>query len=75
MSKSTIAKRLKELIEHHGENQNSFSLGIGYGPPTTAKILGGKNYPGYEYICAILTKYPRVNARWLLLGEGTMFKK
>lgn len=73
--KTTIAERLKALIIALGENQNSFSVSIGYRAPTTAKILNGQNNPGFEYLQSILTKYKKVNARWLITGEGKMFDK
>lgn len=58
-----------------GENQNSFSVKIGYGAPTTHKILTKQNNPGFEYLQAILKAYPKVNARWLITGEGKMLGK
>lgn len=73
--KTTIAERLKALIIALGLNQNSFSKSIGFNAPTTAKILESKNKPGFKYLNSLLTTYPKVNARWLITGEGKMFEK
>ena len=34
---------------------------------------GGTKMPRYETICKILNAVPKLNARWLLLGEKPMF--
>jgi len=36
-------------------------------------IKSGRNYPNYETITKILNVIPRLNARWLILGEEPMF--
>ena len=74
-SPQTIGERIKLIMHAYGMNPNSFSVTISQGPATTDKIIEEKNKPGYEYICAILRAFPRVNARWLLLGIGTIFGK
>jgi len=71
-SKTDINERLQVLILSLGLNSNSFSVKIGATPMTTHKILSRKNNPGYDYICKVLIAYPKINARWLLLGEGEM---
>ena len=37
-------------------------------------ILSGRNYPSYEFIRTILSKFPNLSADWLLLGKGKMYK-
>jgi hypothetical protein len=70
--KTTIDQRMQAMIIALGHNPNSFSSAIGYIPQTTHKYLKGKNLPGFEYLQAVLTTFPQINARWLITGEGQM---
>ena len=72
MKPTTIAERLNALILVLGHNPNSFSNAIDVIPQTTHKILKGRNNPGFEYLAKILTKFPQVNARALITGEGPL---
>ncbi|NML69980.1 hypothetical protein HHL23_09225 [Chryseobacterium sp. RP-3-3] len=35
-------------------------------------VKSGRNKPGLDLITALLKKFPEVNARWLIVGEGKM---
>ncbi|MDR2586338.1 MAG: helix-turn-helix domain-containing protein [Prevotellaceae bacterium] len=37
-------------------------------------ILSGRNKPGFDLIQKILTKFPDINAEWLITGRGNMYK-
>jgi len=37
-------------------------------------ILSGRNKPNLEFIQKMLDTYKTINPRWLILGEGNMFK-
>ena len=37
-------------------------------------ILSGRNHASYDFIKKILERYPRINAEWLILGQGAMYK-
>lgn len=36
-------------------------------------MLSGRNQPSYDFISRLLKRFPNVDARWLILGEGTMY--
>ncbi len=36
-------------------------------------ILSGRNKPSYEFIRIFLNKFPKVNATWLITGDGKMY--
>lgn len=38
-------------------------------------ILSGRNKPSFLFIEKLLKRYPQINSRWLLLGEGSAFVK
>lgn len=72
----TINERIKLLITHLNYNPNSFSKEIGYLYGSTVNnIVIGRNNPGYEVLVKILQRFPAVNPRWLLLGDGEMMQR
>ena len=44
---------------------------MGWTPPYLAKLLRGENF-GLQPVLSLLEKLPEINARWLLLGQGSM---
>lgn len=74
---SSFSERLMELIVTLGLNKNSFAMKIGLSDNATiVRIVNdptrGASFPVLQ---AIMTAFPEVNPRWLILGEGEMFEK
>lgn len=64
--------RLRQIIElKTGGNQAEFAAMMGWKPQYLFRLLkeGGI---GIRPVIALLEKFPELNARWLLLGEGAM---
>jgi len=38
-------------------------------------ILSGRNKPGFDFIQKLLTRFPTLNAEWLITGKGKMYKE
>jgi transcriptional regulator with XRE-family HTH domain len=57
-----------------GVSRRKFADIIGENPSTIASIVRGTN-PSSVIICSILEHYPELNERWLLMGEGPIWKK
>ncbi|MDR1666380.1 MAG: helix-turn-helix domain-containing protein [Bacteroidales bacterium] len=66
--------RLNHLIETEGLTPSGFADKLGINRPTMSHVLSGRNHPGYDFIRTVLLSYPRLNAEWLLLGKGSMYK-
>lgn len=66
--------RLREILRYktHGK-QKEFAELLGWSPQYLTKLLRGNDF-GLRPILAILTAFPEINARWLLLGEGQMLE-
>lgn len=65
-------KRLSDFIEYKtGGKQIEFANIMGWSPQYLAKLLKGDSF-GVRPVLALLEKFPELNARWLLLGEGGM---
>jgi len=66
--------RLKDIIQYKtGGKQTAFASLMGWSPQYLAKLVGGGNF-GLQPALTILEKFPDINARWFLLGEGAMLQ-
>lgn len=67
-------KRLATFIDFKtGGNQKEFARLMGWSPQYLHKMLKGDSM-GIQPVVSLLHKFPELNARWLILGEGFMFE-
>ncbi len=67
--------RLKQFIQYKTRGrQVDFAEQLGWSASYLAKLLKGINF-GLQPVLAILEKFPEIDARWLLLGEGEMLSE
>jgi len=72
---SEIKDRILEILKKEGIMPSRFAHEIGVQKSAISHILNGRNKPGYDLIKKILKRFNRINAEWLILGEGEMYKK
>lgn len=64
--------RLLDIIKYKtAGRQKPFAEFMGWTPQYLTKLLRGDNF-GLQPVLTLLEKLPEINARWLLLGEGSM---
>lgn len=64
--------RLLDVIKYKtGGRQKAFAELLGWTPQYLAKLLRGDNF-GLQPVLTLLEKLPEINARWFLLGDGSM---
>ncbi len=64
--------RLLDIIKYKtGGRQKAFAEFLGWTPQYLAKLLRGDNF-GLQPVLTILEKMPEIDARWFLLGDGSM---
>lgn len=64
--------RLLDIIKYKtGGKQKAFAEFLGWTPQYLAKLLRGDNF-GLQPVLTILEKMPEIDARWFLLGDGSM---
>lgn len=69
-----MGSRLNTLIQYHTQGSRSdFAEMMGWSRPYLSKLLRGESW-GIAPVRRIIEVLPKVDARWLLLGEGDMFK-
>ena len=71
---SEISLRLKEIVNYTGLSDRAFAQSIDLAQTTFTNILLKGTEPKSDVLRAIIEKY-KVNAHWLLTGEGDMFTK
>jgi hypothetical protein len=67
-----INERIAHLVPLLSRNKNTFCKDLGYNYNSLIENIVGKRQskPGYDFLHSLLTKFPQVNATWLLTGEG-----
>lgn len=66
--------RLKQFLAAENITQTQFADTIKVVRASVSHVLSGRNNPGYDFIKAIMSAYPRLNIEWLMLGRGKMYK-
>lgn len=72
--KVEIGKRLTEIIARTGLNTRQFAIAIEGDASYLGKVEKGIKSLSGSYVQKIVSKY-HVNKNWLLVGEGSMYKK
>ncbi len=66
-------ERLLKIIQYKtAGKQAEFAEIMGWSPQYLNRLTKGESGIGIRPITALLEKFPEINARWLLLGEGAM---
>ena len=67
-------RRLAQFIDYKtGGNQKEFADLMGWSPQYLYKMLKGDSM-GIQPVVSLLRKFPELDARWLILGEGVMLE-
>lgn len=70
-----VSERINLLMHELCGKPSEFAKATGLTPQNVYDLTSGrKGAPSFISIKKILTAYPQVNERWLLLGEGEMLK-
>ena len=66
--------RLQKIIISEGITPAMLADEIGVQRSGISHILSGRNNPSYDFLQKVLVRFPKINAEWLLLGQGSMYK-
>lgn len=71
---SPIALRIQNIVQDKKLSIKEFASQIGMSQSNLSNLFAGKVHDlGSEYLTNILIKFPEVNSRWLLTGEGELY--
>ncbi len=66
--------RLKQFLAAENITQAQFADTINVVRASVSHILAGRNKPSFDFISAMMQKYPTLNIEWLMFGKGKMYK-
>lgn len=66
--------RLKQFLAAENITQAQFADTIDVVRASVSHVLAGRNNPSYDFLKALMSKYPRLNMEWLMFGKGKMYK-
>lgn len=66
--------RLKQFLAAENITQAQFADSINVVRASVSHVLSGRNNPSYDFIRAVMLRYPRLNTEWLFFGKGKMYK-
>ena len=69
-----MKEQLLKLIKDKNLTSAKFADVIGVQASSISHILSDRNKPSYDFILKILSRFPELNAEWLLSGKGSMYK-
>lgn len=71
---TNMNNRLKQFLAAENITQAQFADNINVVRASVSHILSGRNNPSFDFIKAMMLKYPRLNMEWLMFGKGRMYK-
>jgi transcriptional regulator with XRE-family HTH domain len=66
--------RLKQFLSAENITQAQFADSLNVVRASVSHVLSGRNNPGFDFIKAMMARYPRLNIEWLIFGKGKMYK-
>ncbi len=66
--------RIAKIIREEGMTAAKFADEIGVQASGISHIVSGRNNPSTDFLIKILDRFRGINAEWLLLGKGNMYK-
>ncbi|HPR31094.1 MAG TPA: helix-turn-helix transcriptional regulator [Prolixibacteraceae bacterium] len=65
--------RISTFLEAEKMTSAEFADRIGVQRSNISHIMSGRNQPGFSFIQKMLEAFPKINSRWLITGEGSMY--
>ena len=66
--------RLLKFLNSEGLTPSLLADKLGVQRSGISHISSGRNNPSFDFIQKLLVKFPKLNAEWLILGQGSMYK-
>ncbi len=66
--------RILHFLTRENISSAKFADEIGVQRSSVSHILSGRNNPSFDFIQKILRRFELLNAEWLILGRGEMYK-
>lgn len=64
--------RLLKFMQSENISAGKLAEIIGVQPSAISHITSGRNKPGFDFLAGLFTKFPNLNPKWIIVGEGSM---
>lgn len=69
-----MKERIRQIIELENLSHSDFAKALGVQRSNISHILAGRNKPSIDFVQKLLRRFKNIDADWLIMGEGTMYK-
>lgn len=69
-----MEERIRKFMDYKGLSASELADSIGVQRSNVSHVLKNRNKPSFQFIEKMLQVYPELNAKWLLLGTGSMIE-
>ena len=69
-----MKERLLKIITAEGLTRALLADKMGVQRTRITHLLSGRNLPSFDSLQKLLINFPKLNAEWLILGQGSMYK-
>ncbi len=66
--------RISKILREERMTASKFAEEIGVQASSISHIISGRNNPSIDFITKLLERFRGINAEWLLIGKGEMYK-
>ena len=66
--------RLQQFLAAENISQAQLADSLKVARAGISHIMAGRNKPSYDFLAALMNRYPRLNIEWLMFGIGKMYK-
>lgn len=70
-----MKERIEKFLYRESLSPAKFADEIGVQRSSVSHVLSGRNLPSFDFIQKMLSRYKNLNAEWLILGTGEMYKQ
>lgn len=67
-----MVDRINLILKAKNLTSRQFAEEIGIQPSGMSHILSGRNRPSLDFVMKVINRYPEIDIKWLILGEGEM---
>ncbi len=65
--------RINLILKAKNITPRLFAEEIGIQPSGMSHILSGRNNPSLDFVMKVVSRYPEIDIKWLVLGQGEMY--
>lgn len=70
-----LVEKINLILKTKNISARQFAEEIGVQPSGMSHILSGRNNPSLDFVMKVVRRYPEIDIKWLMFGQGEMLVK